>query len=317
MVIPNHNNAEALRLTLEALSQQTYPAERFEVIVVDQASTDGSRELARTLVTPYELRLLEQDQKFGISVSRNGGMAAAQGSIVLILDADLIAAPGLIEGHDQMQHDLPGGLVCGRMLPYPQAYTCYIEKAADIDRGLDRGTRAGPVPFYQAFGGNLSLGVETYQQIGPWDPAMLRVQDIEFACRAEEKGVPIYYCPQALSYHNHARTLEERLDYVATIAWWPILYQRYPWIKGKVPWIRDFEPIEWGVDPVETIKNKSLNTMYGLKLTQWLFTGILMSLNHSERFPKVVRAVYWRLYSGTGRAAFRAGQRKLRREANG
>jgi glycosyltransferase involved in cell wall biosynthesis len=311
LVIPNSNNCKALQLTLESLCRQTYPASDFEVIVVDQASTDGSRELVKTMKTPFTLRLLEQAEKYGISVSRNAGMEAARSPIVLILDADILAAPGVVEAHVQAHQAQPGGLVCGRILPYPPSYTSYIEQVADIDQGLDRGNLIGSIPFYQASGGHLSLSVETYRQIGPWDPTIMRVQDIEFACRAVQMGFPIYNCPLAVSYHNHSRSLENRLEYVSTISWWPVLYQRYPQIKGTVPWISDFEPIEWGVDSFSTIKRKSLNTVYGLRLIRYLFIQILKILNHYQRYPRIVTAVYWRLYTGTGYTAFRAGMRRL------
>jgi glycosyltransferase involved in cell wall biosynthesis len=96
VVMPNHNRADALPMTLEALSRQTFPASEFEVIVVDQASTDGSRELVESFSSPYRLRLLKQAGKFGISVARNGGVEAADSNLIILLDADIIPDPGLV-----------------------------------------------------------------------------------------------------------------------------------------------------------------------------------------------------------------------------
>ncbi|OGO29110.1 MAG: hypothetical protein A2Z16_08275 [Chloroflexi bacterium RBG_16_54_18] len=309
IVIPNNNRCKELELTLQSLCKQTYPGDQFEVIVVDQASGDGSRELVKKMKTPFQLRLLEQDQKYGISVARNAGMEAAGSPIVLILDADVLPAPEVVEAHVKAHRSSPGGLVCGRIMPYPPAYTTYIEQVANPEAGLDRGDKAGPIPFYQASGGHLSLSIDTYRKIGSWDPGLQRVQDIEFAYRAYLLNIPISNCPQAASYHNHPRTLLKRLEYAQTISWWPVLYQRYPEIKGIVPWISSFEPIKWGYDSCSSIKQKMINSIYSNSFIRWFLTQILLFLDHSRFLPKIIRGIFWRLYSGTLTKAFRDGQR--------
>ena len=311
LVLPNHNRAEALRLTLDSLSRQTCPPDQFEVIVVDQASTDGSRELVKSYPAPYRLRLVEQAGKYGISVARNGGMQAAESALVLILDADLIADPGLVEAHTALHAQHPGGLACGQVLPYKPAYTSFLEEVADPEGGLDRGSQERLLPFYEAFGGHLSLAVETFQKIGPWDAALLRVQDIEFACRAEQLGIPIYSCPKAISYHNHVRTLQDRLDYIHTISWWPVLYQRYPHIQGRAPLISRYEAIDWHNDPARRILDKIMVRIYAAAPLRWLFTRLLTFFDRRRIFPKLVKALFWRLYIGTGCAGFQEGLRRL------
>jgi len=83
---------------LEALAQQTYPADRFEVVLVD----DGSREPLAPLVDPgrypFALRLLRVPHG-GLARARNAGIRAAAGEIVLFLDDDTIADQRLVEEH--------------------------------------------------------------------------------------------------------------------------------------------------------------------------------------------------------------------------
>jgi GT2 family glycosyltransferase len=308
IVIPCHNRREALHFTLDSLCQQTFPAEDFEVIVVDQASTDGARELASTIEIPYELHLIGQDAKYGISVSRNAGVEAANSPIVLFLDADLLADPGLVQAHVACHAASPGALVCGRVLPYPPAYTSFIDQAANPDMGLDRGDAEGPLPFYQAFGGHLSLTTDTFRRVGPFDPQLKGFEDIEFAYRAKRLGFPIVNCPRAISYHNHPRTLRERCARArAYIRMVPFSLNRYPELKGTIPLIRDLEPIRWREDSGTQLLKKLRVRVFGFVLVRWSFFLTLILLDRLRLLPRLVKILYWRLLLGNWYLGFREG----------
>ncbi|MEJ3744238.1 glycosyltransferase family A protein [Actinomycetes bacterium KLBMP 9797] len=91
VVIPNYNKAKTLRACLAAVYAQTRaPA---EVIVVDDASTDGSR----TIAAEFPCRVLAFAANQGPSAARNAGAAAATGDVLFFLDSDIGLAPDAIE----------------------------------------------------------------------------------------------------------------------------------------------------------------------------------------------------------------------------
>ena len=98
VTIASYNRRERLEQVLRALGGQSYPAERYEVVLVLDGSTDGSAEMARSLELPYSLRVLEQENR-GLAASRNRGGHEAANPIVMWLDDDIVPLPGLLAEH--------------------------------------------------------------------------------------------------------------------------------------------------------------------------------------------------------------------------
>jgi glycosyltransferase involved in cell wall biosynthesis len=312
VVMPCHNRINALKLTLDSLSNQTFPAEDFEVIVVDQASTDGSRQLVSSYEALFTLRLLEQDQKYGISIARNAGISAARSDLVLILDADLIADPHLLESHYTCHLQNPDALLCGRVKPYYPAYLTYIEEVANPDAGLDRGVKTQDLPFYQGFGGHMVLTKEAFQVIGLFDPNMIGYEDIDFAHRAIQCGYRIVNNAQAISYHNHPRTINERLAQARLYnRMLPVFLERYPQHKGKIIIFQDLEPIHIYRDSPARLIKKLLVRLYSLPLVQKIFLSVLMILGRKRKMSRLVRFLFWRLLVGNWYLGYKDGRDAL------
>src|SRR5262245_53142880 len=116
VVVPTYNRAASLRRLLNALEGQTYPVERFEVVVVDDGSTDGTREAVRRMHMSFTLRLVEQAHG-GPSAARNRGVQAAIGELIVFVDDDVVPAPDLLDEHAR-SHALGSDLVViGPMSP--------------------------------------------------------------------------------------------------------------------------------------------------------------------------------------------------------
>ncbi len=91
IVIPVHNEEENVAAALKSIRVSTFGA--FEVIVVDDCSTDGSVEAARA----FPVRILRQERNLGPSLARNRGAAAARGKFIVFTDADCLFSPDLLE----------------------------------------------------------------------------------------------------------------------------------------------------------------------------------------------------------------------------
>lgn len=313
VIIPNHNRVDALPLTLEALNRQTYSSDQFEVILVDQASTDGSREFIRNYSPQYSIRLVEQDGKFGPAIARNCGVDAAIGSLLIFLDSDIIADPGLVEAHVDMHNSQTKAvLACGRVFPYPGMYNTFVERAANPEAGLDRGTDREDFPFHWVFSNHLSLKRGSFEDIGPFHPGLRSFEDIEFGYRALLKGYGIKNCKQAIGYHHHPRTLAERCEQARSYNRnLPYVYQQYPTMQGLMPDLRPFEPIHWREDGWSGTVKKVLARAYGTVLMRKLF---FRACNLLETFPfskPAAKFFYYRLIQGYGYMGYQEGKKTL------
>ncbi len=99
VVIPSYNRAEALDACLRTLARQEYPDGRWEVIVVDDASSDSTREIVGAHAAAMPLRALRHEERRGSGPARNTGIAAARGDIIVFLDSDTLAPPWLLAEH--------------------------------------------------------------------------------------------------------------------------------------------------------------------------------------------------------------------------
>src|SRR5678816_2798547 len=86
VVIPTYNRAALIPATLESVFSQTYP--HYEVIVVDDCSTDNTDEVMESYVTAGKIRYLKNERNSERAHSRNVGLEAARGDFATLLDSD-------------------------------------------------------------------------------------------------------------------------------------------------------------------------------------------------------------------------------------
>src|SRR5215471_4770612 len=106
VVIPTFDRASLLKGCLESLARQSIAHERYELIVVDDGSTDDTAEVCRRAADSMCLRYLRIDHG-GISAAKNAGLAVARGPIVLFFDDDDVADERLLSEHLRTHHNHP------------------------------------------------------------------------------------------------------------------------------------------------------------------------------------------------------------------
>jgi glycosyltransferase involved in cell wall biosynthesis len=128
VVIPTYNRSEPLEACLLTLAAQTYPAGRWEVVVVDDGSDDETPAIVRRHATALPLTALRHAVRCGSGPARNTGVARARGDVVVFLDSDTLAPPWLLGEHARTH--------AGRR--------CFVDGPAITVRG---GGAVGPAPF--------------------------------------------------------------------------------------------------------------------------------------------------------------------------
>ena len=118
-VIATYNQAERLRLVLAGLTSQTLDRQRFEVLVVDDGSTDGTRQLLEECPMA-NLRTESLMPNQGRNRARNYGIRAARGELVVFLDGDALPAPDLLQRYLEAYREHGQlGVLCGHQYSIP------------------------------------------------------------------------------------------------------------------------------------------------------------------------------------------------------
>ncbi|MGV9266903.1 glycosyltransferase family 2 protein [Kitasatospora sp. NPDC003701] len=198
VVIPARNAETTLPAQLEALCAQTYP-DPWEVIVVENGSSDGTRALLRRWEGRMpRLRVTVTDAP-GVNHARNLGCRRAGGEFVLLCDADDVAAPGWVTGLvDALRTDpAVGGALERRLLNGTVALAARPPKksAALLDT-------FGFLPY--PAGANCGFHKELWHQLGGFDESYQGGgDDTEFFWRAQLAGYRLAFAPHAVMHYRH------------------------------------------------------------------------------------------------------------------
>ena len=168
VIIPTRNRAKSLERTLISLAQQTLSKDGFEVIVVDNGSTDTTAAVCAGFSVQFLHFRYLYDEHPGLHVGRNLGMEHALADILVYGDDDIEAAPGWLEGIWKAFEDSKAALVGGKNLPLfeltpPEWIARMWAPSASGERVcsplsvLDLGDLARPVSPYCVFGCNFSI----------------------------------------------------------------------------------------------------------------------------------------------------------------
>lgn len=213
VIIPNWNGIRFLPVCLDALRSQTYP--RVEVIVVDNASTDGSQAFVNDHYP--EMQLIALPENRGFTGACNAGIDAAQGEFVALLNNDTQAEPTwAAEAVAAFERHPEAGLVASKMLLFDQRDT--LHAAGDFVRTNGQpGNRGVWKPdglqysaeeyVFSACGGASIYRRVLLDAIGVLDDDFFfSLEDVDISWRAQLAGWRCVYAPQAVVYHHLSAT---------------------------------------------------------------------------------------------------------------
>lgn len=213
IVIPHWNGKHFLPPCLDSLQRQTYSL--IEVIIVDNASTDGSQQFIRDHY-PW-VRLIELSENRGFTGACNAGMQASQGEVVALLNNDTEVEPNWAEAvMDAFTRFSDVGSVASKMLLYNKRD--HFHTAGDyftVDgRAGNRGVWQKDVGQYDqeefvfsACGGSSAYRRTMLDQIGLLDDEFFfLMEDVDLGWRAQLAGWRCLYTPKAVVYHHLSAT---------------------------------------------------------------------------------------------------------------
>ena len=199
VIVAVYNGARTLPACLASLRRLDYPADRLELIVVDNASTDATPRLLAEAGAPFRVC---HEARRGPAAARNRGVAAATSDVIALTDADCTVDPGWLRHLVAALADPAVGIAGGRILSRRPCnlIEAFGERIHDHARAIHEF-----VPPY-VITMNWAARRTLLETLGGFDETLLRASDVEYSYRAVAAGHRLAYVPQAVIYHRNERT---------------------------------------------------------------------------------------------------------------
>lgn len=270
VMVPAHNESIVLKKTMEALIKFDYPKDRYEIIVVNDNSTDDSAQVLKTIQhnnPSAKIIVINTDRVVGgkgKSNALNIALSVASGSVIAIYDADNTpekqALKILVEN---LMSDDKLGAVIGKFRTRNK-YASLLTRFVNIETlAYQCMNQAGRYFFFKLCtipGTNYVIRRELIDQMGGWDVNAL-AEDTEISFRLYRMGYYIKFIPQAVTWEQEPQKLKQ---------WFK---QRTRWVKGNLYVLKS--NFKYAFDPHAGIMR--LDVIYYALVYLLMFSSLIFS----------------------------------------
>ncbi|MEV8225544.1 glycosyltransferase [Streptomyces sp. NPDC079167] len=265
LVVPTYNSKELLAPCLISLNHQRLdPSDAFEVVLVDDGSTDGTGDMVDALPLTYPVRRLHlpRTAESCRSAARNAGIQAADGDLIVFADGDQIIDPLFLQEHIRCHRDRPGIVAIGfrdylapgavdlerlrsavdpEALPEPAA----PDERAEVTDLLSENLGNLATAWHFLYGCNVSVRKEHLLAVGAFDVNIRKwsFEDVELGYRLHRHGLTFVHTPFARVHHQHhpESQRERHADWRENFAYFTA---KHPEPEVRLQWILDayFDP---------------------------------------------------------------------------
>lgn len=239
VIIPTYNRQDMLYQNLQSLKASTISKDDFEIIVVDDGSSDGTLDVVRNFTDSCQIRYVyQEDRGYRAGRARNLGIELAEGEVCILLDCGIVVSNGFVQAHVDA-HAKPNSVVLGYLYGFSNTddHAEELEAAlaemdlADVDKTIDKLRRTGrfpdlresvyaacddnmsalPVPWSIAWSGNISVRRDRLGDRFRFDENYRTwgAEDIDFSLTLFKSGAELSICRAACGIHlPHSKSHE-------------------------------------------------------------------------------------------------------------
>jgi cellulose synthase/poly-beta-1,6-N-acetylglucosamine synthase-like glycosyltransferase len=267
ILVPCHNEERVLAATLKALLALDYPAEKLEILVIDDGSTDRTAEIARLFTQDPRVRLLVVPPLLaarGKAAALNFGLRHARHPVLAIYDADNTPEPGaLLPLAEELTRRPDLGAAVG-MYRAVNRHRNVLTRFLNIEGiGFQWIVQAGRwmlMQFTTLPGTNYVIRRSLVEKLGGWDEEAL-TEDAELTLRVYQAGYRVKFVPASVTWEQEPETL-------------PVWFrQRHRWVRGYNHLLRKYAGGLWSLRP----RRVGLELLYSLSLYYIFFVAIIIS----------------------------------------
>lgn len=234
IIVPVYNRAAEIGECIESLLKLNYPKSRLEIIVIDDASSDGTADVVRG----YDVELIVQSRNLGQSAARNSAVRASRGEIVAFIDSDCVADPDwlreLVPYFLQPGTALVGGFVASHFK------RSKLDRYEDARSALNMGNKKVICNTYESDfyvpTCNMLVRKDAYLSVGGLDEAWRVGEDVDLCWKLKKQGSHLLYVPKGKVRHKHRnlffKSFKRRFDYGTSE---PALYERHKEVQKRFP----------------------------------------------------------------------------------
>lgn len=295
-IIPTHNRADALDLTLEHLAEQDF-SEGWEAIVVNNNSTDNTDEIVKIWQEkfPAPLRLVHE-KKPGASSTRNRGAKHAKGKYLIFIDNDILTPPDFLRRHNKSLESFSECWIVGQALNLPEQETTVFGKyRKTLYPSLS--ADAPPTESIGITGQNVSMLRRQFEALGGFDENfhVASGEDRELALRAINSGIKILSDPGNIVFHNDwagtsIRDFCRRQRIYSQTE--PYFWQKYGGVYTRSEMVRKNLPPRFKEDGLKLFVWKNIKRVLGSDTGQ---SSVIKLCEISEKILPVP-VILWKLY---------------------
>lgn len=244
LIVPVYNGGSHYPTCFESLCRLSYPADRLEVHIIDDGSTDGTREYLRAQNPPPFVHIHLLAQNVGLGQARNYGLEKADGEVVILLDGDMEAPPDFVDAH-VAELTKPGReVVIGQIAP-----AAWIPRTK-LNRYLyeypHRGARQygpyNPISFQYLLSSNAAFSRAAIEAGNQYEPfSHYGGEETIFAYKVARKFPNgIFYSEKSVAFHQANRSFYAFLKNMKEYGYHnlPLIVSRHPEIS--TPLAADF-----------------------------------------------------------------------------
>jgi len=321
ILITTRNRQAILGPTFEALRRQDVPPTSYEVVAVDDGSTDGTHETLLSMKLPCDYRVLKHERNRGVAAGLNTVIREARGQYLISLSDDLVIPPHYVSTMVATLQEFPGFWVVGGFkqlealsaTPFGR-YLARLEEAFEEGRKTRRLGEHLWELSYPTFR-NLALRRSELERVGPIDEQFpFGCEDQDLAERAMLQGIRFLYTTKVVALHNDGSA---RLDAYCRAqergAFSTVLFvAKYPEKHGQAPIVRVNGPLSWHDGP-RLVAGKVVKTLLARPAPSRAFDRVV-SLAERVGLPETALARLYRMRIGVSIfRGWREGLSTLRR----
>ena len=199
VVVPVYNGVDTIGACVDSLLAQQFPSAAYEIIVVENGSTDATSAIVQRL----PVRLFHSQLR-GPAPARNLGIAQSRGDIVAFTDADCVAHPQWLVHLVAPYSDPAVGGVGGAIQAYGHTQRNVVELFADANAPLVNYVSGQDEFLPHLYTPNASYRKALLEQVHGFNPRLLTTEDVDLSWRVQlETCAKLSYAPEAIIYHRH------------------------------------------------------------------------------------------------------------------
>jgi glycosyltransferase AglI len=269
VIVPVYNDENGIQLTLRSLEKQNYPTDQWEVIVIDNNSTDQSKVKAFLFQDKISTLKVVSEARRSSYAARNKGIELAKGDILAFIDSDMtVGTDWITKGVGDIKNQDADYVGC-RVDIYlkfnpPTVWEIFNQRTGfPIKEYMEKGGFAGA--------GNLFVRKEVIQRLGAFDARLISSGDLEFGNRVKDGGFKMYYSDHNIMHHPARSSMSSLLKKTIRLArgFVDLRYlfpERYGSLKLE-PILRSFRP---RLLPHKSFQNLGTVTRLQVTMIQYL-----------------------------------------------